>query len=234
MTITLRRIAGVVVVLFDKEVNVEVSIVGAAIIEVDVTPNLNAQADALYVVELSVDGVAQGNRGLSWSAAEITSSLEQTVIFTGVDLNAIDRILVEVAVNDGLPELAIFDGATTVGVSGLLEVRMNLAATGVAGYIAKATIRDATIARFVDVVFPGDFPLASHVPDPVSGPFVEFRGVDLGALIQSGAAAILLASLSVEGLAVGSTVVDLNVTTLDDDGGFDVERVELAGVLTVT
>lgn len=234
MTVTIREIAGVGVVLFSKEVDVQINIVGATVVEVDVEPNIIAQEDKLYAVNLSIDGIALGNKGVKWSASEIAAALQQTVIFTGLHLNAIDRILVEVAIDTDLKELAIVDGGVAVGATGLLEVTMNLAPAGLAGYIAEASIRDATIARFVDVVFPSDFPLSSHVPDPVSGPLVEFRGVDLGSVIQAGAANIGLAGLSVEGLAGGSTIVDLNVTRLDDDGGFDIERVDIAGVLTVT
>ncbi len=234
MSVTFRVIAGIGVVLFSKEVGVQVNVVGAQEIEVVVTPNPNAQAGLLYAVELSIDGLSQGARGLTWTAAEIASAISKIVIFTGADLNAIDRILVEVGLNTTRAVVTAGDLSVAAGGSGPMDVRLDAAPDGLAGYIAEATIRDPSIARFNDVVFPPDFTLATHDPDPVSGPVVEFRGVDLGSTIQAGAVDVLLASLQIDGLVAGSTVVDLKVTRLDDDGGFDMERVEIAGILTIT
>lgn len=234
MSVTFRVIAGIGVVLFSKEVGVLVNVVGAQEIEIVVTPNPNAQPGQLYAVELSIDGLTQGARGLTWTAAEIASAISKIVMFTGADLNAVDRILVEVGLNTDRAVVTSLDLSTTTLVSGLMGIQLDAAPDGLAGYIAEATIRDPSIARFSDVVFPGAFTLATHDPDPVSGPVVEFRGVDLGSVIQAGAVDVLLASLQIDGLVPGSTVVDVKVTQFDDDGGFDIARVEIAGILTIT
>lgn len=235
MSVTFRVIAGVGVVLFSKEVGVQVNVIGAGELEVVVTPNPNAQPDQLYAVEMSIDGLSQGARGLTWTATEISSAISKTVMFTGADLNAVDRVLVEVGLNTTRAVVTALDISVVAGGStGPMDVRLDAAPDGLAGYIAEATIRDPSIARFTDVVFPPAYTLATHDPDPVSGPVVGFRGVDLGSVIQAGAVDVLLASLQIEGLVAGATTVDLKVTRLDDDGGFDVARVEIAGILTIT
>ncbi len=116
-----------------------------------------------------------------------------------------------------------------------VEVRMSRTFDGLAGFNFEARIAHSATARFNDVIFPASFPLATHRPDPVSGPtLTSVAGVDLGSSIQGAQTDVLLFTLVVEATQVGETFIDIVVNALDDDSGFPVTSVVKSGQIVVS
>lgn len=159
------------------------------------------------------------------------------------DLNDADRILVQDACNlrFGLDKVLI-DRPIEMRLASIslaprnivsMALFMSHAPTGLSGYIMNITIRNPAICRITDVAFPAAFPLNSHTPDPVSGDTVRISGVDLADVLVPGDTRILLASIDIEGLAVGTTDVGVVVTQLDDDSGSPIQSLRFPGTVTV-
>lgn len=234
MTINERDVAGIGIVNFTDQVGVAISILSDDSIEVALTPQSNAVSGATYVVLAVVDGAPSALQGAEWTAAEIASGVVKRLIFTGLDLRNVTKIIVGVDIDPAVAVITVADGAGGVGTSFQTSIVMDHALTGLSGYIIDATIVDPAVARFTDVTFPPTFPLNTHTPDPVSGPAVQLVGSDLAQVINVGDVDILLADLQIEGLAAGVSEVRLVVTRLDDDSGGAVRSIVRSGTITIS
>lgn len=234
MTINERDVAGIGIVNFTDQVGVGISILSDDSIEVAITPQPNAVSGATYVVLAVVDGAPSALQGEEWTAAEIAAGVVKRLIFTGLDLRNVSKIIVGVDIDPAVAVITGANGAGNVGTTIQTSIVMDHALSGLAGYLMDATIADPAVARFTDVIFPTTFPLNTQTPDPVSGPTVQLTAVDLGQVINVGDVDILLADLQIEGLAAGTTEVKLVVTKLDDDSGFPVRSIVRSGTITVT
>lgn len=136
--------------------------------------------------------------------------------------------------NTAIVQVAARPVKARVGTTVNMEVRMSRSFNGLSGFIFSASIGDGRTAKFVDVVFPVAFPLATHDPDPVDGPTLNrAAGVDLASAIQGQQNDILLATLRIEALAVGTTDIVINVTALDDDSGFPIRNIASGATIEV-
>lgn len=159
------------------------------------------------------------------------------------DLNDADRILVQDAVNlrfgpDKVEvERPIEMRLTNISLAprgvGAMALFMSHAPTGLAGYTMDIAIRNPLICRITDVAFPAEFPLNTHIPDPVSGQTVQISAVDISNVIIPGDTRILLAAVDIEGLAVGTTEIGVIITRLDDDSGNPLQALRFIGTVTV-
>lgn len=234
MTINERDVAGIGIVNFTDQVDVSIGIVDSGSIAATLLPSPATVPNVTYVVSTVVDGVGTLLQGVSWSQSEIDSLTAKTLTFDGLDLSSVSKILVGVDIDPAVAVITEGGLGIIVGGTGPMEVRMDSALSGLAGFIMEATIMAPSIARFVDVTFPGTFALATHTPDPVSAPIVQLQAVDLGQVINPGDSSILLADLVIEGLAAGTTEVELVVTQMDDDSGFAIRTIVRSATVTVT
>ena len=129
-----------------------------------------------------------------------------------------------------VPSLTVQSAQADVGQSVSLAITLSDAATGVSGYDLTVSLADPTVATIASTTLPG-FGLVSR--QALSASSVRLRAADLMRLIEIGAGQALLATLTVDGLKPGQTAVTVTVTRLDDDGGFPISHVVVAGVVTI-
>ena len=196
---------------------------------------MNLQDIADFLGISSNDMTLTQNRGRGEISLAVTSSLSEgqrsalrfflngSMLVEDIPVGRTDATIISLTPAQG----SVSD---TVGA----EVRMQRAPTGLAGYIIIAHVGDPRVARITDVTFPPTFPLATHTPDPVSGPTVRLAGVDLGTVINAGDTDILLATIQLELLDQGFSDLSLLVTVLDDDAGSDIPRVSRTGAIVTT
>lgn len=103
------------------------------------------------------------------------------------------------------------------GSSGTLDIQLDQATTGLAGYQLEVSINPAGTAEFSSVNFPATLSLNSASTVPASS--VNIVAVDLMDQIKVGASSVKLATLNVQGLADGSSEVQIAITELTDDSG---------------
>lgn len=236
MGIVVRSVAGVGILIVSDDIQVPpVSIVGPNQLDVTLIPNPSAQADTAYVVQLLLDNLGVGFKAVEWTAAQIAAAEPRPISFTGLDLAGVGSMIVTAGFDDSVAIIEAVNAFGNVAETQPVEIRMReVPPAGLAGYTLNATLQDGAIAKITAVAFPADFPLGSIEPDPVDGPTVRASAVDLGAVVNGGAFDVLLATLTLELLAVGTTEVVLEVITLDDDSGFPISSATLAGSITVT
>jgi len=122
--------------------------------------------------------------------------------------------------------------ATTIEISGVsisgagetaqIPITLDTAATGVAGYKLNAALSTSGVARITAVTMP-DWASMKNVDGTLPGDSVNLTAVDLSDVITLGATNVPLATLTVEGVATGSTNLVLTVSELTDDSGSPIE-----------
>ena len=117
------------------------------------------------------------------------------------------------------------------GSSGTVDVLLDQATTGLAGYQLEVSINPAGTAEFSSVNFPAAFSMNSASTLPASS--VSIVAVDLMDQIKAGASSVKLATLNVHGLADGSSEVQIAITELTDDNGNPVSSTIQPGHVTV-
>ncbi len=134
----------------------------------------------------------------------------------------------------GAVEITLSQLRARVGNTIDVEVRMSRTFNGLAGFNFSASMTGRN-CKFVDVVFPPVFALATHNPDPVNGPtLVTVAGVDLAQSIQGAQTNILLATLRVQATGIGPCGIAVEMSQLDDDSGFPVVSVVKDGLVSVS
>jgi len=119
----------------------------------------------------------------------------------------------------------------SAGSSGTVDVFLDQASNGLAGYQLEISANPAGTAEFSSVNFPAAFSMNSASTLPASS--VSIVAVDLTDQIKSGAQAIKLATLNVKGLADGSSELQVAITELTDDNGNAVPATIQPGQVTV-
>lgn len=117
------------------------------------------------------------------------------------------------------------------GSSGTVDVLLDQATTGLAGYQLEVSINPAGTAEFSSVNFPAAFSMNSASTLPASS--VSIVAVDLMDQIKAGASSVKLATLNVHGLADGASEVQIAITELTDDSGNPVSSTIQPGHVTV-
>ncbi len=107
---------------------------------------------------------------------------------------------------------------------------MDQAPIGLAGYDLQIILSDPGIARITKVVLP--LMGLTEVSD-LPGNRVNLQAVDTSDLVKPGSANVVLATLTVEGLAEGVTAISTTILALDSDLGTDIPIVIQPGQLVV-
>ena len=121
-------------------------------------------------------------------------------------------------------------GNVAVGTTVSVPVVLSDAPNGVSGFALVVTLGNGNVASITDVSIPG-FGLVSY--DLVSGKEVRLKVADLQGLIESGAANVTLATLSIQGLKKGGSDIQIQVVRIDDDEGYSMDVEVLSGSLNV-
>lgn len=229
MSVIIREIAGLSITKVTDEVTVfPVEIIGADQVLVRVAPTALTQVDARYLIGVKVDrGSAVDVLDLeevAFSQDDIDNLTGFTFPFTIANLEDVETFIVEAFLDAAIASVRVRPGPGSLGVLSNVDITIDTGVGGLAGFIIDINIVDASVAKIVNVFFPPEFGLSQFVPDPVDGPTVKVSGVDLGDSVKGGALDVRLATIQLEGLAVGTTAIDVNVTTLDDDKGFPIRH----------
>ena len=240
MSLIIREIAGLSITKVTDEVTVfPVEIIGVDQVLVKVTPTALTQVGVRYLIGVKID---QGSKVDVLDLEEITFTQDQidlfipfTFPFTIANLEDVETFIVEAFLDAAVASVRVFlSGIGSVAGVTDVNIEIDTGIGGLAGFIIDISIVDPTIAKIINVFFPPEFGLSQFVPDPVDGPTVKVSGVDLGDVIQGDVKGIRLASVQLEGLAVGMTAIDVVIKRLDDDKGFPVRHTLTVGSFEVT
>ncbi len=227
VSVIIREIAGLSITKVTDEVTVfPVDIIGIDQILVRVTPTALTQVDARYLIGVKVDRGSEVDvldlEEVAFSQDDIDNLTGFTFPFTVVDLEGVETFIVEAFLDAAVASVRVLPDPGSVGMSSNVDITIDTGSGGLAGYIIDINIVDASVAKIVNVFFPPELGLNQFDPDPVDGPTVQITAVDLGDSVKGGALGVRLATIQLEGLAVGTTAIDVEITQLDDDKGFPI------------
>ncbi len=129
------------------------------------------------------------------------------------------------------PTLEAKGASVGAGQTVPVSITLTSAPDGVAGFELVVTLSNASVASITSVELP-DFGLARH--ELVSSSEVRIIAVDIRRLVEQGASNAALATLTVQGLAPGTSTVSVRVDRLEDDAGEPLQPRLLPGVVTVS
>jgi len=121
---------------------------------------------------------------------------------------------------------------TVIGGSTSLDLTLDAAPTGLAGYSINVTIADPSVAQITAVSFPEWASLTDMTPAPPGSAF-RLKATDLNSQVQEGAMNITLATLLVQGLQEGETPVILTLNLMNDENDNVIRPSLLPGMLSV-
>jgi hypothetical protein len=126
------------------------------------------------------------------------------------------------------PVLEVSSGQISdVGSTTTLNITLNQAPDGLAGYNITVSLSNASVAEIISVDFPAWAALHSNGPLPSDS--VWLKAADLNDQIKSGASSVLLATLTVRLDSPGSTKVNPVVMQMDDDNGSVISASTVSG-----
>jgi hypothetical protein len=105
----------------------------------------------------------------------------------------------------------------TLGSTGISTILLNTAPNGLAGCNVTVTIINTSVANIAGISF--DTWASPHSNTGVPSNTVTFTEADFGNQKQAGASNIVLAFVTLNGLALGSTTLQVTVNACDDDLG---------------
>jgi len=128
--------------------------------------------------------------------------------------------------------LSIEDGqVSAIGETDTVDIVLDSAPTGLAGYSINLTIENSSVATIDSVSFPAWASITSLTPLPSSS--VKLTTFDGSDAVKDGATNILFATVSIKGLAEGETSVTLAVNLISDDDDLDIFPTLVPGTFTV-
>jgi PKD repeat protein len=114
-----------------------------------------------------------------------------------------------------------------------LNLTLNTAPQGLSGYNVNLSMGNTTVAQITSVSFPlwaSSMNTTSPLPATRN---VMVKASDVNRLVETGAANITLATITVKGLSPGGTSLVLSNANVDDDNGYDIPHTLANGNLTV-
>ncbi|OPZ45105.1 MAG: hypothetical protein BWY93_00013 [Euryarchaeota archaeon ADurb.BinA087] len=118
------------------------------------------------------------------------------------------------------------------GESTSLDLTLDAAPTGLAGYSINVTIGDPSIARITNVTFP-EWASLTDVTPSLPGSAFRLKATDPNSQVQEGATNITLATLLIQGLGEGETPVILTLNLMNDENDNVIRPSLLPGMLSV-
>lgn len=242
MGLIVRTIAGISITNITDEVIVfpiEFSGVDTVVLRVQATPE--TQVGERYVVRVVMDrelgDIVLPLDSVIFTQDDVDGHVVTSIPFSlqGIDPNGVSGFIAEVFLDAAVADIEV--GVANGSLSGGLpptDIVMNVGSGDLAGFDIELTIEDAAVAKFIGAVFPPSFELAATVPDPVDGPVVRVRGVDLPPDDINAGELTVLATLDIEPLAVGTSTITARIVALDNEAGFPIQVVINNGSIVVT
>ena len=119
-----------------------------------------------------------------------------------------------------------------IGNIGVLKIKLDSTPQGLSGYNISISLSDPSVVTIVSVSFPSWAILQSNSILP--GSSVWLKAADPNKQIEAGATNVLLATLSIESIQIGETLVNISITRLDDDSGYPITSDVQNVTVTVT
>lgn len=132
--------------------------------------------------------------------------------------------------NEDGPRLLVTSTRFASGTSGIVEVRLLDALTGLSGFDLTIVIEDEAVGVFTGAELSA-FGLGTVSDLPSAS--IRLRAVDLNQVAEPGIGPILLASLTVAGSLPGETVITIWKYTVDDDAGTRLPLFVSSAALTI-
>ena len=239
VSVIIREIAGLSITKVTDEVTVfPVEIIGVDEVLVKVAPTALTQVDARYLIGVKVDRGSEVDvldlEEVAFSQDDIDNLTGFTFPFTVADLEGVETFIVEAFLDAAVASVRVTPGPGSVTMLSGMDIEIDTGVGGLAGFIMDISIVDPSVAKIVNVFFPTELGLNQFDPNPVNGPAVQISAVDLGDSVKGGALGVRLATIQLEGLAVGTTAIDVEITQLDDDKGFPIRHTLTVGSFEVT
>ncbi len=239
MSIIIREIAGLSITKVTDEVTVfPVEIIGVDQILVRVAPTALTQVDARYLIGVKIDRGSKVDvldlEEINFTQDDIDNITGFTFPFIIFNLGDVESFIVEAFLDAAVASVRVTPGPGSVSMLSGMDIEIDTGAGGLAGFIIDITIVDTSVAKIVNVFFPPELGLNQFDPDPVDGPSVQISAVDLADIVKGGVLDVRLATIQLEGLAVGTTAIDVEITQLDDDKGFPIRHTLTVGSFEVT
>ncbi|MCI0441424.1 MAG: hypothetical protein L0177_20165 [Chloroflexi bacterium] len=127
------------------------------------------------------------------------------------------------------PIINLQSGEVGVGESISMPVVLSVAPGGLAGYLIEVEMKNPAVASIVGVEFPS-FGLTNQ--SQVGGTS-RLAAADLMRVIEVGDTDATLVTLNIQGLAFGTSEMEIRIIQMDDDKGNLVEASTLSGIIRV-
>ena len=145
-------------------------------------------------------------------------------------VSTVEQTPATVDANGAAPTITLQNIKVKVGEVVAVPIMFNHATRGLSGYIMDISLTAPEAARLASVEFP-ELGLTRKVS--ATGSMLRLAAVDLERLVEVGAASSTLATLSIEGLAEGTTEIRVQILKMDDDDGNPMHPGIAAGEATV-
>ena len=128
------------------------------------------------------------------------------------------------------PVLTVGSADVLPGQSASIPIVLSEAPNGISGFRLDFTLGNSAVAEIVAVSLPAYGLTQTNI---ISGSQVTTMAADLNGLINASSTNFTLATLNVLGTGTGSTQINVVVTAMDDDDGFNVAVTTNAGTVSV-
>ena len=129
-------------------------------------------------------------------------------------VSTVEQTPATVDANGAAPTITLQNIKVKVGEVVAVPIMFNHATRGLSGYIMDISLTAPEAARLASVEFP-ELGLTRKVS--ATGSMLRLAAEDLERLVEVGAASSTLATLSIEGLAEGTTEIRVQILKMDDD-----------------
>jgi PKD repeat protein len=119
-----------------------------------------------------------------------------------------------------------------IGSTASMNMTLDSAPTGLAGYSINVTIGDPSVANIISVSFPAWAILNDTTPAPPNSS-CRLKATDLNGQVQDGATNINLATVTIRGLKGGVTPVNITLNLMNDDDDVVLTPTIVSGTFTV-
>lgn len=127
--------------------------------------------------------------------------------------------------------ISVAPSTLTTGGTGTALISLDSADQGLSGYIFSVYPEDPRVATISGASFPSWATLSDVTPG--SGAAYTIRALDLNEGVGPGARNVALATLNLNGVAAGSTKIQLEIKQIDDDSGNAISAQISPGSVTV-
>jgi hypothetical protein len=161
------------------------------------------------------------------------------VLITANQIDDDSGDLITPAINTGSvevlpPTLSIVPQSASIVVNDTTDIDLVLdrALFGLSGYKITLTLADPTVGEFTAVSYPAWAALTDQSPLPDGS--VWIKAMDLNSAVEGDTSDLILGTITLHGLAEGTSAIEITVDQLDDDNGDLITPSTTNGELTVT